>query len=177
MTLSRESPLPEARPVHPEASERPDVDVDASSSSPTRGPTHNDSSGPGTTKPSADESRPLLDAESAIATRPSADDSPSNAMLHADNVPQPNSFQQSDLRSPSPIPPGPEPYLPLPRPKRSLRQRFRIAWLATKGMILVILSQFFGATMNVMAQILEKDGAHGKGMHPFQVRHHTWKLD
>jgi hypothetical protein len=36
-------------------------------------------------------------------------------------------------------------------------------------MLMVILAQFFGASMNVMTQLLEKDGSHGKAMHPFQV--------
>lgn len=44
-----------------------------------------------------------------------------------------------------------------------------MAWLQSKGMLMVILSQFFGASMNVMTQMLEKDGSHGKAMHPFQV--------
>lgn len=38
-------------------------------------------------------------------------------------------------------------------------------WLQGKGMILVTLAQFFGASMNVMTQILELDS----GLHPFQV--------
>jgi len=42
-------------------------------------------------------------------------------------------------------------------------------WLQSKGMILVLLSQFFGASMNVMAQYLEIDGERGAGMDPFQV--------
>lgn len=36
-------------------------------------------------------------------------------------------------------------------------------------MILVLLSQFFGASMNVMTQYLEVDGERGAGMDPFQV--------
>lgn len=37
-------------------------------------------------------------------------------------------------------------------------------------MILVLLSQLFGATMNVMTQYLEVDRPDGTGMDPFQVR-------
>lgn len=44
------------------------------------------------------------------------------------------------------------------------------AWAQSKGMLMVILSQFFSSSMNVMTQLLERDGAHGKAMHPFQVR-------
>ena len=36
-------------------------------------------------------------------------------------------------------------------------------------MILVLLSQFFGASMNVMTQYLEVDGDRGVGIDPFQV--------
>ncbi|GAD95314.1 DUF6 domain protein, putative [Paecilomyces variotii No. 5] len=43
------------------------------------------------------------------------------------------------------------------------------SWLQSKGMIMVMLSQFFGASMNVMTRLLEMDGAHGKGMDPFQI--------
>ncbi|EAW07900.1 DMT family transporter [Aspergillus clavatus NRRL 1] len=38
-------------------------------------------------------------------------------------------------------------------------------WLQSKGMILVMMAQFFGASMNVMTQILELQG----GLDPFQV--------
>lgn len=39
------------------------------------------------------------------------------------------------------------------------------SWLRNKGMALVLLAQMFGASMNVMTQILEIHSA----MHPFQV--------
>lgn len=42
-------------------------------------------------------------------------------------------------------------------------------WARNKGMALVFLSQLFGALMNVTTRLLETDGRHGKGMHPFQV--------
>ncbi|OJJ74051.1 hypothetical protein ASPBRDRAFT_194939 [Aspergillus brasiliensis CBS 101740] len=42
-------------------------------------------------------------------------------------------------------------------------------WLQGKGMILVMFSQFFGASMNVMTQFLEIKGRDGKGFHPFQI--------
>lgn len=48
-------------------------------------------------------------------------------------------------------------------------QRTHQVWLQGKGMLLVLLAQFFGATMNVMARLLERDGPHGKGMTPFHV--------
>lgn len=42
-------------------------------------------------------------------------------------------------------------------------------WAQSKGMVLVMLSQFFGASMNVMTQVLEVKGKNGEGLHPFQV--------
>ncbi|KAK2818451.1 hypothetical protein FQN49_007887 [Arthroderma sp. PD_2] len=47
--------------------------------------------------------------------------------------------------------------------------KLRQIWLQGKGMALVLLAQFFGASMNVMARVLERDGPHGKGMAPFQI--------
>lgn len=43
-------------------------------------------------------------------------------------------------------------------------------WQRNLGLALVLLSQIFGTAMNVTTRLLERDGAHGKGMHPFQVR-------
>jgi hypothetical protein len=45
------------------------------------------------------------------------------------------------------------------------RHAWQILWLRNKGMALVLLAQMFGASMNVMTQILEIHSA----MHPFQV--------
>lgn len=55
------------------------------------------------------------------------------------------------------------------RRKQSLRYILSKGWMHSKGMLMVIVSQFFGASMNVMTQLLERDGSHGKAMHPFQV--------
>ena len=46
------------------------------------------------------------------------------------------------------------------------RHAWQVLWLRNKGMALVLLAQMFGASMNVMTQILEIHSA----MHPFQVR-------
>ena len=40
-------------------------------------------------------------------------------------------------------------------------------WARNKGMVLVLLSQFFGGLMSVATRLLETSGS---GMHPFQVR-------
>ena len=46
------------------------------------------------------------------------------------------------------------------------RRAWKVWWLRNKGMGLVLLSQAFAASMNVMTQILEIHSS----MHPFQVR-------
>lgn len=51
------------------------------------------------------------------------------------------------------------------RPRRAWQARARIFWLKNKGMFLVLLSQMFGASMNVITQVLEIHSS----MHPFQV--------
>lgn len=53
------------------------------------------------------------------------------------------------------------------------RIRVRAVWVQSKGMAMVLLSQFFGASMNVMTQVLEVDGTHGPAMDPFQVSVYT----
>ncbi|KAI9928554.1 hypothetical protein MW887_001768 [Aspergillus wentii] len=49
---------------------------------------------------------------------------------------------------------------------QTLRTKLEDIWLQGKGMILVIVSQFFGASMNVIAKLL---GQNGDGMDPFQI--------
>ncbi|KAJ5112217.1 hypothetical protein N7532_000262 [Penicillium argentinense] len=51
------------------------------------------------------------------------------------------------------------------RPRTKWAASARIFWLRNKGMFLVLLAQMFGASMNVMTQILEIHSS----MHPFQV--------
>jgi hypothetical protein len=80
----------------------------------------------------------------------------STSHLHSNNG-------SSGASPPSPTSPGGS------RRKRSLRYLLSKGWIQSKGMLMVIVSQFFGASMNVMTQILERDGSHGKAMHPFQV--------
>ncbi|EEH36051.1 hypothetical protein PAAG_00374 [Paracoccidioides lutzii Pb01] len=54
-------------------------------------------------------------------------------------------------------------------PMQTWRHKLHHSWLMSKGMVLVMLAQFFGASMNVMTRTLQLDGNHGKGMHPFQI--------
>ncbi|KAF9887478.1 hypothetical protein FE257_010195 [Aspergillus nanangensis] len=49
---------------------------------------------------------------------------------------------------------------------REIGQEF---WAQGKGMILVLMSQFFGSSMNIMTQVLEIEGNHGQGFNPFQI--------
>ncbi|KAL2825388.1 hypothetical protein BJY01DRAFT_157511 [Aspergillus pseudoustus] len=65
---------------------------------------------------------------------------------------------------------------PLPEPSDSalswtekVQETATDFWLQGKGMILVMMSQFFGASMNVMTQVLELKGRDGKGFKPFQI--------
>ncbi|KAJ5995752.1 hypothetical protein N7481_002729 [Penicillium waksmanii] len=51
------------------------------------------------------------------------------------------------------------------RPRTKYAAKARIFWLRNKGMILVLLAQMFGASMNVMTQVLEIHSS----MHPFQI--------
>lgn len=61
--------------------------------------------------------------------------------------------------SPSPLPRSSE-----PRTWRTSAHQF---WIRSQSMILVILSQAFGALMNVITRVLELEG--DDGMHPFQI--------
>lgn len=51
------------------------------------------------------------------------------------------------------------------RPRRAWQAKLRVFWLRNKGMFFVLLAQAFGASMNVMTQILEIHSS----LHPFQV--------
>jgi len=104
--------------------------------------------------------------------RPTADTLFTDLSLYTGNASDSHTYSQVPLHeSLSPIPvsqnqSSTEASQPKSKWKQSIVWR---AWLQSKGMLMVILSQFFGATMNVMTQVLERDGAHGKAMHPFQV--------
>ncbi|MDI1487315.1 MAG: hypothetical protein OHK93_006584 [Ramalina farinacea] len=58
---------------------------------------------------------------------------------------------------------------PAPNPPRPWKRKCMELWAKNKGLILVIISQFFGVMMNVTTRLLEMDGHHGSGLHPFQV--------
>ena len=54
-------------------------------------------------------------------------------------------------------------------PPTTWKGRFDVFWLKNKGLALVMLAQLFGVMMNVTTRLLEMDGIHGAGMHPFQI--------
>ncbi|KAI9712548.1 MAG: hypothetical protein M1812_006857 [Candelaria pacifica] len=56
-----------------------------------------------------------------------------------------------------------------PAPLRSWRGTLEASWSRNRGLALVILSQLFGALMNVTTRLLETDGSDGEGMHPMQI--------
>ncbi|KAM3420474.1 hypothetical protein BST61_g3743 [Cercospora zeina] len=51
----------------------------------------------------------------------------------------------------------------------SLRAPLSTIWFRNKGIFLMVLAQFFGVLMNVTTRILEIEGNHGDGLHPFQI--------
>jgi hypothetical protein len=62
-------------------------------------------------------------------------------------------------------------YLALsPKARRTWRAILRNTWAQSKGLFMVMLSQFFGASMNVMARALETPTSQGEAFGPFQVR-------
>ncbi|KAL4999558.1 hypothetical protein BDV10DRAFT_53388 [Aspergillus recurvatus] len=74
------------------------------------------------------------------------------------------------VRSPSPsplaLPQSPAPSLPW---AEKVRDAATDIWLQGKGMILVLMSQLFGASMNCMTKELELNGRNGEGFKPFQI--------
>ncbi|KAL4868148.1 hypothetical protein BDV12DRAFT_170145 [Aspergillus spectabilis] len=77
---------------------------------------------------------------------------------------------RNEARSPSPLPlSSPSPPAPSTPWFERVRESAIDFWLQGKGMILVMLSQFFGASMNVMTQVLELKGRNGEGFKPFQI--------
>jgi hypothetical protein len=101
--------------------------------------------------------------------RPSFDSPFSDLPMYAGVFSNEVEYARGSLRSPFP------PELPLPQELSSAPPKVRRLicswplWLQSKGLILVLLAQFFGSTMNMMTRVLETNGSHGKAMHPFHV--------
>ncbi|KAL1886430.1 hypothetical protein Plec18167_000361 [Paecilomyces lecythidis] len=103
----------------------------------------------------------------ANSFRPSTDSLYSDLSVYSGRIANDPSCDVPLLRSPSPAgSPFDAGYV---APPTTWKGTLWTAWLQSKGMIMVMLSQFFGASMNVMTRLLEMDGAHGKGMDPFQI--------
>ena len=49
-----------------------------------------------------------------------------------------------------------------PKPPRTAKGRVQAVWTKNKGLFLVLISQFFGALMNVTTRLLEMEGNNGK---------------
>ncbi|KAF2622290.1 hypothetical protein BU25DRAFT_214371 [Macroventuria anomochaeta] len=56
-----------------------------------------------------------------------------------------------------------------PAPPGTAKGRVQAIWTKNKGLFLVLISQFFGALMNVTTRLLEMEGNDGKGYHPFHI--------
>ncbi|RVX71415.1 hypothetical protein B0A52_04987 [Exophiala mesophila] len=81
-----------------------------------------------------------------------------------------NEFQTTHplIRSPShDAAPPPPPSSPATRSR--LRSALHSFYVANYGAMLVLLSQVFGAGMNIATRLLETPGSHGEPMHPFQI--------
>lgn len=108
-----------------------------------------------------------LDVPLTNSFRPSTDSMFSDPSLYPGHLAESRFDDRPLLRSPSPA--GPPLESRPSTPPLTWRGKLWAAWLQSKGLVLVMLSQFFGASMNVMTRVLEINGPHGKGMHPFQV--------
>ncbi|TDZ31170.1 putative membrane protein [Colletotrichum spinosum] len=86
-----------------------------------------------------------------------------------EGLPDPEYFRRlspSPLRNGRPSPVGGSEYhLTMSRPPGE-EDKLRQFWITNKGVVLVALSQLFGALMNLTARLLELEG---EGMHPLQV--------
>lgn len=54
-------------------------------------------------------------------------------------------------------------------PARTTKEKLKAMWKENLGLVLVLISQFFGTLMNVTTRMLEIEGNNGKGYHPFQI--------
>ena len=100
---------------------------------------------------------------------------PSSFQRHPDDLDSLLSTYSADNeneRHPDPLELTPRsgPFLCSPRFAGAWKDRIRSFWAVNRGLALVMVSQLFGALMNVTTRLLETAGSRGKGMHPFQVR-------
>lgn len=58
----------------------------------------------------------------------------------------------------------------LARGRRDWKSRIRAIWYHNLGLLYMLVAMLFGSLMNVTTRMLEVEGNHGEGLHPFQVR-------
>ncbi|KAL8854668.1 MAG: hypothetical protein Q9221_000450 [Calogaya cf. arnoldii] len=100
----------------------------------------------------------VLDIPLPTSFRPSADDNGSIYTAENENARQRGRLLPPTVRRHQSISPAP--------PARSWKARCNALWLANKGLVLVLVSQFFGALMNVTTRLLETSG---NPLNTFQV--------
>lgn len=137
------------------------IETDDSGSKATKAPTSTDSGKP---PEKAHHGQQYPEAPATNPIRNSIETFPDISTYSADN--------ENERRTGRPFSGGADPRgtSRSPAPPRTWRGKWGTFWAKNRGLALVMLSQFFGALMNVTTRLLETDGRHGKGMHPFQVR-------
>ncbi|KAL8776222.1 MAG: hypothetical protein Q9213_008348 [Squamulea squamosa] len=123
-------------------------------------PRRQDRSPPRQDKPGdKSEQQQYLDIPLSLSFRPSLDDN--GSIYSVDNE---NERQRRRLLAPSTI--RYHPISPVPARSQLWRTRYKALWLANKGLLLVLLSQLFGALMNVTTRLLETSDS---SLNTFQV--------
>lgn len=100
----------------------------------------------------------FLSAPLSGPIRPHSPDTLSN--LSADEYEQMHSETTASLDPPQS---RPVPTLP------GWRGKLQAFWIRNKGLVLMLIAQVFGTSMNVTTRLLEVEGNQGKGLHPFQI--------
>ncbi len=119
----------------------------------------------------ATNGRTLLDVPLESSLRPSLD-SFSDFSIYS-----PDYHSDSERRAAQPLVRGEARlHSRSPGPRKTWQHSKDEWWARNKGLVLVIFAQLFGALMSVTTRLLEIDGSHGTGMHPFQVASSTLSM-
>ena len=109
------------------------------------------------------ETQPYLDVPSQSDFTRTSDTFSDRSLYSADNENERRAGRLLTVTS------GPRLASRSPAPVSTWKDKVFKLWTRNKGLALVTLAQFFGVMMNVTTRLLETDGKHGHGMHPFQV--------